>query len=191
MNSRERVLAAVEHEEPDRVPVDLGSTVTGVHKRAYENLKRHLGVESETVLYDMMQQLALVDESVLRRFDIDTRHIRSSFSKEPKKMLPDGSYIDSWGVKRVKTGYYYDMPSDGHPLRNISIDDVDEYSWLDPYENAEKAIEYMEKRVKYLHEATDYTVVYSSSGGFFEKSWYLTGFQRFFTDLIRNPIFCV
>ena len=190
MNPRERVLAAAEHEEPDRVPIDLGSTVTGIHKRAYENLKKRLGFESETVLYDMMQQLALVDESVLRRFDIDTRHIRSSpLAKGPKKRLPDGSYIDSWGVKRVKVGYYYDMPSDGHPLRNASIDDVDEYPWPDPHENAQKTIEYMEKRVKYLHEETDYAVVYSSSGSFFEKSWYLTGFQRFFTGLIKDPSF--
>ncbi len=190
MNHRERVLAAVEHEEPDRVPVDLGGTVAGIHKGAYEGLKRHLGFKSETVLYDMMQQIALVDESVLKRFDVDTRHVRSSpLAKAPKKTLPDGSYIDSWGVKRVKAGYYYDMPSDGHPLRDASVDEVDDYPWPDPHEGAQKAIEYMGKRVKYLHEETDYAVVYSSSGSFFEKSWYLTGFQRFFTDLIRDPTF--
>ena len=103
--------------------------------------------------------------------------------------MPDGSYLDSWGVRRAKVGYYYDMPSDGHPLRSASIDDLDRYPWPDPHEGAEKAIEYMEKRVKYLHEKTDYAVVYSSSINFFENSWYLTGFQRFFTDLIRNPSF--
>ena len=189
MNHRERVLTTVEHEEPDRVPIDFGSSVTGIHMTTYENLKRYLGIKSETVLYHRMQQLALVDEPVLRRFDIDTRHIRSSSGTKAKKILPDGSYIDSWGVKRIRAGYYYDMPSDGHPLRNASIEDVDEYPWPDPHESAQKAIEYLEKRVRYLHEETDYAVIYNSSGNFFEKSWYLMGFQRFFTDLIRDPSF--
>ena len=87
MNHRERVLAALEHKEPDRVPVDLGSTNTSIHIKAYEDLKRHLGLKSETVLLDMMQQLALIDEPVLRRFDIDTRQIRSSPppARAPKK----------------------------------------------------------------------------------------------------------
>jgi len=68
MNHRERVLAAVEHEEPNRVPVDLGGTVAGIHKGSYEGLKRYLGFKSETVLCDMMQRrsgayIQSIDES--------------------------------------------------------------------------------------------------------------------------------
>ena len=38
MNSRERLLTALNHQEPDRIPLDLGSTqVTGIHEVAYRN----------------------------------------------------------------------------------------------------------------------------------------------------------
>lgn len=191
MNHREGVLAAVEHEEPDRVPIDFGGSSAGIHVKAYEELKNYLGFKSETALYHMWQQLAYVDEPVLERFDTDTRHVLPSPlpARPPKKVFPDGSYVDSWGVKRARAGYYYDIPSDGHPLRNASIDDVDRYDWPDPHEGARKAIEYMRERVKRLYEETDYALVYSASANFFETSWCLTGFQRFFTDLIRDPSF--
>ena len=60
MNSRERILAAIEHREPDRVPVDLGSTPSsGISAIAYGNLKQHLGLtQGNTLVYDVVQQLA-------------------------------------------------------------------------------------------------------------------------------------
>lgn len=46
MNSRERVLVALKHKEPDHVPFDLGGTVTsGIHYTAYRNLLNYLGYE--------------------------------------------------------------------------------------------------------------------------------------------------
>ena len=45
MTSRERVLKALNHEIPDRVPVDLGGNQTGIHRIAYERLCRHLDTE--------------------------------------------------------------------------------------------------------------------------------------------------
>ncbi len=45
MTSRERILAAIEHRQPDRVPLDLGATPSsGISAIAYGNLKRHLGL---------------------------------------------------------------------------------------------------------------------------------------------------
>jgi uroporphyrinogen decarboxylase len=47
MNSRERILAAISHREPDKVPVDLGATPSsGISALAYHRLKRHLGLGS-------------------------------------------------------------------------------------------------------------------------------------------------
>ena len=46
MSSRERVLAAVNHREPDRVPLDLGgSRVTGIDASAYVALRAALGLD--------------------------------------------------------------------------------------------------------------------------------------------------
>ena len=74
MSHRERVLKALNHEETDRVPLDLGSsTATGINLHAYENLKKYLGLDIQTKVLSSRSQLARVDERILRLFDIDTR----------------------------------------------------------------------------------------------------------------------
>src|SRR5450759_4906646 len=84
MNSRERVLTALNHQEPDRVPFDMGGTVvTGIHYRAYEALRAYLGLlQREPKIIDMIQLLAQVDEDVMERLGVDVRNIspRSSAS---------------------------------------------------------------------------------------------------------------
>ena len=75
MNSRERVLAALNHEEPDRVPIDLGGNQTGIHKNAYQDLLDQLGMEDEIEIMDPVQQLAEPSEEVLERFQVDTRYV--------------------------------------------------------------------------------------------------------------------
>jgi uroporphyrinogen decarboxylase len=73
MNSRERVRTALDHREPDRVPIDLGGMAsTGISALAYHALKKHLGLESgEIRVFDIAQMLALVEEPVLRRLGAD------------------------------------------------------------------------------------------------------------------------
>ena len=43
MTSRQRVLTALNHAAPDRVPLDLGGNQTGIHKFAYQALIQHFG----------------------------------------------------------------------------------------------------------------------------------------------------
>ena len=57
MTSRERVMKALNHEEPDRVPIDLGGNQTGIHKFAHKALIEHLGIRDELVIMDAVQQL--------------------------------------------------------------------------------------------------------------------------------------
>ncbi|MBZ0302747.1 MAG: methyltransferase [Anaerolineae bacterium] len=72
MNSRERVLKAVAHEEPDRVPIDLGgSIVTGIMAGALVRLRRHLGLTETARIYDAFQMLGEVALDLVERFDID------------------------------------------------------------------------------------------------------------------------
>ena len=76
MNSRERILSAINHIQPDKVPIDLGSsTVTGISAIAYNNLKRHLKIESRTRVFDVVQQLANVDMEVLDLLGVDALDI--------------------------------------------------------------------------------------------------------------------
>jgi uroporphyrinogen decarboxylase len=97
MNSRERVLMALNHREPDRIPVDLsGHRSSGIAAMAYIKLRRHLGLEERPIrVYDPIQQLAIVDEDVLQRFGVDTIELGRAFAHEDKWwtewVLPDGS----------------------------------------------------------------------------------------------------
>ena len=72
MNPRKRILTALEHKEPDRIPVDLGATessgVTGV---AYNRLKKHLGVRGRTQIYDICQMISKVEEPVISQVGSD------------------------------------------------------------------------------------------------------------------------
>lgn len=68
MTSRERVRAAINHREPDRVPIDIGGTkVTGIHVDEYIKIGRYLGIDVEPPkCYEQFQMLARVEEPVLR-----------------------------------------------------------------------------------------------------------------------------
>ena len=76
MNSRDRILSAINHKQPDKVPVDLGSsTVTGISAIAYNNLKKYLKITSPTRVFDVVQQLANVDLKVIDLFGVDALDI--------------------------------------------------------------------------------------------------------------------
>lgn len=92
MTSRERILAAIEHREPDRVPVDLGATPSsGISAMAYGNLVRHLdpgvGVGWPRI-YDVVQQLAEPELWVLDRFGVDVLDLGRGFNLAPGDWYP-------------------------------------------------------------------------------------------------------
>lgn len=188
MTPRERVLAALNHQEPDRVPLDLGSTnCTGITKVAYERLKEHLGITKETILLDRVLQLAVVDEEVLERFRIDTRGL---FIGSPDNWqdieLPDGSFQDEWGVIRKKppTSFYYDLISS--PFQDgLSEEGLRSHNWPDPLDPGR--VRGLAERAEHLYKETDYAVVLQIKGGFITQSQYLRGFEGWFIDLLLEP----
>ena len=97
MNSRERVLAALDHRQPDKVPVDFsGHRSSGIAAIAYAKLRKHLGLEEKPVrVYDMVQQLGIVDDDVLDLFGVDVIEMGRGFLLEDADwkdwVLPDGT----------------------------------------------------------------------------------------------------
>ncbi|MCU0874511.1 MAG: hypothetical protein MUE50_19420, partial [Pirellulaceae bacterium] len=77
MTPRERLLKALNHELPDRVPIDLGGNQTGIHRVAYQALIEHLGIQDRVTIMDAVQQLARPCEAVLLRLRVDTRYIHA------------------------------------------------------------------------------------------------------------------
>ncbi len=90
MTSRERILAAIEHRQPDRVPVDLGATPSsGISAIAYGNLKKHLELShGHTRIYDVVQQLAQPEDFILDRFRIDVVDIGREFNQADSAWRP-------------------------------------------------------------------------------------------------------
>ncbi|HJN15648.1 MAG TPA: uroporphyrinogen decarboxylase family protein [Armatimonadota bacterium] len=80
MTSRERVLMALNHSEPDRVPLDMGgSFVTGIAATALHHLRRHLGLEDRPVkVYDAFQMLGEVEMDVVNRLQLDCLPVHPS-----------------------------------------------------------------------------------------------------------------
>ncbi|MGA2657996.1 MAG: uroporphyrinogen decarboxylase family protein [Verrucomicrobiota bacterium] len=106
MTSRERVVAALNHQEPDRVPIDLsGHRSSGIAAMAYGRLRDFLGLPRRPIrVYDPVQQLAIVDEDLLQRFRVDTIELGRAFAQEDKYwadwVLPDGTpcLMPAWAL---------------------------------------------------------------------------------------------
>ena len=130
MTSRERVLCALNHEEPDRVPIFFGTSgATTMLAPGYEQFKAHLGVDSETQLMSRAVQYAKIDEEILERFGSDGRMLSLGAAPSPlRRDLAENAFVDEWGVTwEMRPGtLYYEV--DESPLREASIDDLERYS---------------------------------------------------------------
>jgi uroporphyrinogen decarboxylase len=97
MTPRQRVLSALDHVRPDRVPVDFGGhRSSGIMAIACRRLRRHLGLPERPLrVYDLVQQLAIIDDDILDRFGVDTIELGRGFCREDRFWkpwrLPDGS----------------------------------------------------------------------------------------------------
>jgi uroporphyrinogen decarboxylase len=97
MTSRERIIAALNFRAPDRIPVDFGGhRSSGIHAMTYSRLKKALGITTGNVyVYDMIQQLAIIEEPVLDLLHGDTIELGRSFLLDDSSwkdwVLPDGT----------------------------------------------------------------------------------------------------
>jgi len=112
MTSQERIVATLNHREPDCVPIDLsGHRSSGIMAMAYGRLRDHLGLPKKPIrVYDPIQQLAIVDDDVLERFQVDTIELGRAFALEDKWWsewrLPDGTpcLMPAWAQPHRTSG---------------------------------------------------------------------------------------
>lgn len=214
LTHRERVLLALNHEEPDRVPIDFGAMrSTGIHVSAYLKLKKHLGMEAgRPKVYDLMQMLAEPEKAVSELFGADVVQLhllRPAF----------GVPIDSWKEGELPSGEKCLYPAQFEPIENEKGDkeivsegrplarmpkegfwfdfadfplaeasskkDIDAYP---SYEIDEGEIAFLKQQVRQLkREYPDHAVLGAFMGSVFEQGMYAFGFERYLTLLIENP----
>ena len=197
MTSRQRLLTAMDHREPDRVPIDLGGNQTGIHKTAYQELIEHLGLEEELEIMDAVQQLARPSEAVLERLRVDTRYIHAGAAADfPGDIVSDHRKGKLWHDLTDEFGVRWSMPDDSprymditlHPLAEATIDDLSEYPF--PKGNDPSRFAAMRDRALELRNETPYAVVSGISGVVYEICWYMRGLQQWFMDMLERPEFC-
>jgi uroporphyrinogen decarboxylase len=145
MNSRQRILAAIDHIEPDRVPVDLGATPSsGISAIAYGNLIAHLGLKDKrNWVYDVVQQVAQPSDQVLDRFRIDAVDLGRTFNTRDSDWydynLPNGAVAQqpNWFRPNKQTdgsylAYKGNEPIAKMPASAISYDQI-VFPFIDGY----------------------------------------------------------
>lgn len=188
MKPRERVLAALEHEEPDRIPLDFLGGVSSITLQAYVKLKEYLGLAWEGEKYDTWNGMVTIDPEILRLFGIDFRKISLNLPAGWKlKRYPDGTFLDEWGLRRKPSpdGLYNEIVP---TLQNaIEKEDIDNHPWPNP--DAPGLVDGLEREAKELEKAGWAVAAASIGGGIFEIAWWLRGFTNFIKDLYKNPSF--
>lgn len=184
LTPRERVRRALAHQEADRVPIDNGGIVSGMHEVAYKNLLEYLGLDLEVEIYDPVQRLAVVDDRVLDRLHVDTRYI---FANAPQgweyREDENRCWYNEWGVLFRRVEYYAD--SVGHPLAGKSLNEIKQFKFPDPQDRAR--FKGLKEKARQLYEETDYALVGGTIAALYTPAWDLRGYQQFMLDTVAEP----
>lgn len=196
MNSRQRLQHALAHKEPDRVPFDLGSTfTTGIHVTAYNNLRRHLGlpVRADAAIFNLDQQIALVEEDLQELWGIDTQFVLPGAQSGTEFVIEqreDGEYFrNEWGLgfrKPRDGGFYFDIIQ--HPLKDVeSVEALNAYPWPDPC--APGVHDGMVERVQQAGETGRGVAMAGFTTGMIEMASWLLGYERFYSAVLLEKEF--
>ncbi len=178
------------HEQPDRLLLDMGKHIGSIHRRAYVTLKEFLGDDSmvnENLVLDRMAQTVVPDECLLERFDIDFRWIVPHWVQVKERDDVPG-YVDMWGVPYKATGDWDHCVVDGAPLRGATLETIDDFQWPDT--NDPEQFRGLRERARTLYENTDFVIGADAiKAGVLMNALQMRGYDQFFMDLAIDKPF--
>jgi len=195
MTARERVLTALDHREPDRVPIIVGaSNATGMKMRPYRRLAQLIGVEaSDQYLYDWPELgSAALDEVTLRRLGTDVRPVTDAFPNWLRERHgsrgPHDPFIDDWGGGQVELDDGTWFPGIHPFVEATTLEAIEHYPWPDMDDPS---------RVAHVHEAAariradgEFAVMATPWLLFpLERAFAMQGLDGFLTNLALEPEF--
>ncbi len=196
LTSRERVLTAIHHEQPDRVPLVIGvSNATGIKMKPYKGIKNIAGVQApDDYIYDWPELgTAEIDEETMRRLRSDVRGVLDLepevVRKRNRERDPHSDYIDSWGSGQTEISEDDWFPS-VHPLPDArTTDDLDSYKdWPDMGDPTR--IAHVRDRARQLAEENQYAILATPWLLFpFERAYAMQGMETFLLNMARDPDF--
>jgi len=187
MTSRERVLTALHHQEPDRVPTALWGSYYTLWDETYFNLLKHLGMTAPVEPFRRLRghNSNYYDDRILNYLDTDIRYVWLGFTDLGGPQ--PGTGVDAWGVRWERRGPY--MSAVEHPLANATVEDLEDYAWP----NVERLIrvDELRTRLRTLQNVGKYAIAARAvcSYGPFEQAQAMRGRVQFLMDLIDNPEF--
>ncbi len=209
MNSRERVLTALEHRQTDRIAIDFGAMrSTGIVAPAYRELKEYLGLDGPPPrIYDLFQWLAEPEAEALDRLGGDVVQLH-------RYQPAFGLDIEEWKTWRAPDGHQYQVPHGFNPLQagdgSLEVRDLNDPDrvvavmprngfWFDivyfplaeaktrqdvddnfPWEViSDQEVAWLSREARRLHQETDRAILAAFGGNLFEGGHFDFGYQRF------------
>ena len=190
-------MAALNHVEPDMVPLDLGGNQSGIHIIAYRQLLDFLDIEDSNICFsDFAQQSVKPCEELLRRFDVDVRWLHPPSAITPVDFVPEveGKFQGKWdqfGVfwgnsaeKPVEEILYYDPVI--HPLREMkTVQEIKNFEWPDGTDSS--PFKGLREQARKLRETTDYAIATPPVGCIYQYTTFLFGFTKALHHMQKNP----
>ncbi|MHB9024675.1 MAG: uroporphyrinogen decarboxylase family protein [Armatimonadota bacterium] len=185
MNSRERVEKAINFQTPDRVPIDLGGLkASGIASIAYDRVKKALGIDTPTRVFDARFLMAVVEEEVMRRLHVDVAPLDVTavpFIRRPERewaprTLFDGTRVlfppetriteDAEGnwllLDRDGSPTSFKMPKGGYYFDDVSFDRGDpiDPAKFHPIDDvSDEQLEMLSSYGKWMYDSTDYALL--------------------------------
>lgn len=198
MTSRERVLTAINHEEPDRIPLVIGvSNATGIKMKPYQGIKKMTGIEApDNYLYEWPELgTAEIDEETMLRLHSDVRGVLDlepeAVRRRNRERAPHSNCIDSWGSGQTEIG-----PGDWypgvHPMSDAStIEDLESYpDWPDM--NDPSRVAHVSATAKRLAEDDEFAILATPWLLFpFERAHAMQGLDTFLMNMVTERDFAV
>jgi len=189
LSSRERVLKTLNHQEPDRIPLDLGGGATTIQAKAYEELKSFLGFNKPTQCFARYH--VDTDPEILQLLNIDTRYVRikrpDAWQLEMMQSEKGEYFIDEWGIRwlRPPGGIYWDMVD--VPLKKGTLEELKFYRW--PIGNDPGRVKGLREEALFLKKYFKYCIVgdIPVAAGILDLCCFLRGMENFLMDLMANP----
>ncbi|BAE86545.1 uroporphyrinogen decarboxylase [Desulfitobacterium sp. LBE] len=197
MNSRERLLTALSHKEPDRIPLDLGAGCScKFTKYFYVKLLDYFGIQEELVMNHIPYQLVTASDKVLDLLKCDVRSaslhpIPQAENPYAKKWEDTDSYYytNNWGTRYrmpKHQGLYYDLI--GGMLQDSEDEEGDQkFIWPVPEKFPAADRQQLED---YRRAGLATTISEQFGNGFLQQGPLMWGFENWFAMLLTEPERC-
>jgi len=215
MNSRERIISALQHKEADRVPVDFGATESsGIMGIAYNRLKKHLGITGKTQIYDMTQMIAKVEMPVVEAVRADAIPLLIEPRQWKSWSLQDGSAAEipfKFNIHTKDSGEIVQLANDGtelaccpnggfyfdpvfFPLAGAqTLEDIDagkkHFESFDWPSYLDESFDDLSVKAQKLYNETEYAIVGNLWVHILAAGMHLRGYENFMMDMAINKKF--